>query len=129
MPLKLSLRRNEKVIINGVVVENIGDAATILVHNRGQLLRSKDILTLEDAATPASRAYYALQCLYLFPEKADVYRPAAEQYLDDFAAAVATSRPIVEEIKTHMESGEIYQGLRAARRLIEHEREVLSHVA
>jgi flagellar protein FlbT len=129
MPLKLSLRRNEKVIINGVVVENIGDAATILVHNRGQLLRSKDILTLEDAVTPAARAYYSLQCLYLFPEKADVYRPAAEQFLADFAAAVATSVPIVDEIRTNVDKGDIYQALRAARRLIDHEREVLSHVA
>lgn len=129
MPLKLSLRRNEKVIINGVVIENIGDAATVLIHNRGQLLRSKDILTLEDAVTPAARAYYSLQCLYLFPEKADVYRPAAEQFLTDFVAAVSTSAPIVAEIQANVDKGDIYQALRAARRLIDHEREVLSHVA
>jgi flagellar protein FlbT len=129
MPLKLSLRPNEKVIINGVVLENIDDNATILVHNQGQLLRSKDILTFEQATTPALRAYYAVQCLYLFPEKRELYWDSARQFLEDFAEAAPSTREIVDEIMRNLGENKVYQGLKLVKRLIEHEKRLFTDVA
>ncbi len=127
MPLKLSLRPNEKFIVNGVVVENIGDHANVLIHNQGQVLRSKDILTFEDADTPAKRAYYALQCLYLFPEKQDLYGDAARQFLEEFLAAAPDSATTVRDIAGELGEGKIYQALKSAKKLLDYERELLAH--
>jgi flagellar protein FlbT len=121
MPLKLSLRPNEKFIVNGVVIENVGEHATVLVHNKGQVLRSKDILTLEEAHTPAKRAYYALQCLYLFPEKQDLYAEAAREFLEEFMAAAPTAAQTVGELAGVLGEGNVYQALKIAKKLIEFE--------
>ena len=68
MPLKLDLKCGEKMIVNGAVLENVGPNAKILIHNLATVLREKEILTQEDAATPASRVYFSLQCAYMFSE-------------------------------------------------------------
>jgi len=69
MPLKIILKNEEKIIINGAVMQNIGGSLKALILNEAVVLREKDIITEEDAKTPASRAYFALQNLYLFPDR------------------------------------------------------------
>ena len=70
MPLKIQLKKGQKIIINGAVLENSGTHTTsLIVRNDASILRDTDIITADDAVTPASRAYYSLQCLYLFPEE------------------------------------------------------------
>src|SRR5579872_3769334 len=74
MPLSINLKPGEKLIVNGVVLQNAHHQATkLLVHNEAALLREKDIMTEEAATTPARRIYFAVQCHYLFPEKTSFY--------------------------------------------------------
>jgi flagellar protein FlbT len=63
MPLTLRLEPRKKIIINGAVIENMGAATSIVVHNTANILKGKDVLTETDANTPARRVYYAVQCL------------------------------------------------------------------
>jgi len=105
MPLVLRLNPGEKIIINGVVIENTGGLAMFAVRNRGNILRQKDILQLEEAATPAMRVYYTLQCIYLFPDEAKVYTDACIQFLNDFEAAAPTSKPIIDTLRQRIEKG------------------------
>ena len=67
MPLTINLKPRERLIVNGVVIENSGQLAKILIHNNAALLREKDIITEQQATTPARRIYFAIQCEYLFP--------------------------------------------------------------
>ncbi len=53
MPLTINLKPRERLIVNGVVIENSGQLAKILIHNNAALLREKDIITEEQATTPA----------------------------------------------------------------------------
>ncbi len=69
MPLTINLKPKERLIVNGVVIENSSTPSRILIHNTAALLREKDILTEEQATTPARRIYFAIQCEYLFPGK------------------------------------------------------------
>ena len=69
--LVIHLKKDQQIVLNGAVIENTsGRSISLSVKNEAAILRSSDILAPEDAATPASRAYYALQCVYLFPERA-----------------------------------------------------------
>jgi len=53
MPLTINLKPKERLIVNGVVIENSAAPAKILIHNTASLLREKDILTEEQASSPA----------------------------------------------------------------------------
>ena len=125
MPLVLRLNPGEKIIINGVVIENTGGLAMFAVRNRGNILRQKDILQLEEAATPAMRVYYTLQCIYLFPDEAKVYTDACVQFLSDFEAAAPTSKPIVDTLRQRIEKLELYPAMKDAKRLIKFEWDLL----
>lgn len=125
MPLVLRLNPGEKIIINGVVIENTGGLAMFAVRNRGNILRQKDILQLEEAATPAMRVYYTLQCIYLFPDEAKVYTDACVQFLNDFEAAAPTSKPIIDTLRQRIEKLELYPAMKDAKRLIKFEWDLL----
>ena len=51
MPLKLTLKPNEKVLIGTAVLTNAGPKAEIIVQNTVPVLREKDIITEENADT------------------------------------------------------------------------------
>ena len=129
MPLKLALAHGEKFIVNGAVLRNDGDHADLVFENQAQILRQKDILTADTAITPASRVYFAMQCAYLFPEKAQHYLETFQELLKEYTEAAPSAQEIASEILQKLDAGQIYQCLKSCTRLIDHEREVLSHVA
>jgi len=55
MPLKLDFKAGDKMIINGAVIENIGNNSSLLIHNEAAILREKEIISEAETATPASR--------------------------------------------------------------------------
>lgn len=126
MPLVLKLAPHEKIIVNGVVIENGEDHAKLVIHNRGTILRGKDAVLIEEADTPARRAFYALQCLYLFPAERQVYLPTAESFLADIAGAAPSLAPLVEDIIRNLGEQDIYRALKLAKRLIAREQEILA---
>tara|TARA_A100001011_G_C13949541_1_gene690654 strand:+ start:251 stop:733 length:483 start_codon:yes stop_codon:yes gene_type:complete len=126
VPLKLDFKAGEKMVINGAVVENIGPNAKILVHNLASVLRDKEVLTENDCVTPAAHVYFALQCAYVFPEKNDDYILLFENYLRDFITACPSATPISNDIRSNVEAGDLYKGLKGVRKLIAHEADTLN---
>jgi flagellar biosynthesis repressor protein FlbT len=129
MPLTINLKTKERLIVNGVVLENSGPPAKLLVHNTAALLREKDILTEEQATTPARRIYFAVQCQYLFPGKEELFLPVIDKFLGEFAAAAPSAAPLVREIGGHVAASEWYRALKSARQLIQREQEILTDAA
>jgi flagellar protein FlbT len=127
VPLLIKLAPGEKIVINGVVVENGGDHTTLRILNQAHVLRAKDILTFEEANTPARRIYYALQCLYLFPDNQEQSLDSARGFIDDFLKAAPSSSPLVSEIANHLKRGDSYQMLKVAKKLVEYERRIMSN--
>lgn len=129
MPLVVHLRRGQQVIVNGAVLENASDRSISLsLKNAAAVLRSDDILAPSGAVTPASRAYYALQCAYLFSEHADEHLAAFSELIDAYLKAAPSAAGIADATWAAIEAGNMYAALKAARALIQHERKVLSHV-
>lgn len=127
MPLKLNVNRGEKLIVNGAVIKNDGDGTSLVFENQAQILRQKDILTQESATTPAARVYLALQCAYLFPEKAAEHLGDFQALLDDYLQAAPSAGAIAEEIRGLIGKDQLYGGLKACSRLLGHESEILAH--
>jgi len=128
MPLTINLRPHERLIINGVVIENSGPAAKFLVHNNAALLREKDIVTEEQANTPARRIYYAVQCQYLFPGKSDVFLPIIDKFLGEFLEAAPSTAPLIADIQQQVSEGQYYRALKIAKQLITREQEIMHDV-
>lgn len=125
--LVIHLKKDQQVVLNGAVIENTsGRSISISVKNEAAILRSSDILAPEDAATPATRAYYALQCVYLFPERAGHYLPIFNALVESYGEAAPSARPLVAEIREAVAASKTYAALKLAQRLIAHEGKVLS---
>jgi len=129
MPLTINLKPHERLIVNGVVIENSGPAARILVHNNAALLREKDIITEENANTPARRVYFSIQCGYLFPGKSEVFLPIIDKFLTEFERAAPSTAALVAEIRGHVAEAQFYRALKSAKQLITREQEILDDVS
>ena len=128
MPLAINLRPNERLIVNGVVIQNSAAGAKLLIHNNAAVLREKDIITAEGANTPARRVYFAIQCKYLFPDKEATYLPLVHQFIEEFEAAAPSTAEITQEIRRQLGAGQLYQALKSAKQLIAREQEILNAV-
>lgn len=126
VPLLIDFKTNDKIIINGAVLENAGPHAKILVHNQVAILRGKEIMTEDDAQTPASRVYFALQCAYIFPQKEDQYLSMFKKFADQYVGACPSAKPIVDEIENEISHSRAYKALKKCQALIEHETQVLA---
>lgn len=127
MPLKLSLRPNEKVVLNGAVIQNGDRRTTLLLQNKASVLREKDIMQAEDANTPARRIYFPVMMMYLsLGDMSEMYNEFAVR-MTEFMG-VLSNVAILEEcvnLSREVMAGDYYKGLARCRKLIEYETERL----
>jgi len=128
VPLLIDFKAGDKLIINGSVLENIGSNTKILVHNKSAILREKEVLSQEDAQTPASRVYYELQNAYisLDSEERDACIKRFDQRLNEFIAACPSAMDIAQKVRDHVSGDRVYKGLKETQNLIKYESRVLS---
>ncbi len=127
MALKLSLKPGEKIIINGAVVVNSGDRSQLVLQNRANILREKDIVTESQADTPGRCIYFVVQLLHLFPEHEHRHQENINRLLQEFGVAVPSALPLLMEIGQKVIEGNSYAALKKCRELIKYESEVLTN--
>ncbi|MCX7587449.1 flagellar biosynthesis repressor FlbT [Phenylobacterium sp. 58.2.17] len=131
MPLKLSLKPGEKFVLNGAVVQNGDRRTTLVLQNKASVLREKDIMQPEDAATPARRIYFPMMMMYLDDGGATRYYDEFAQRLTEFMGVIRNPEILAEcvAISKHAMAREYYKALMLCRKLIEYEDERLGNVA
>ncbi len=126
MSLKVELKPGERIILGECVVTNADQRTRLAIDGDVPILREKDILTPETADTPAKRIYLAVQLMYTSRDP----RPHHEIYFslvrETFTAAPSTWT-YIEAINNHILTGEMYKALKAAKKLIAYEGELISH--
>ena len=128
MPLRIKLPSKEKIIINGAVIENAGEATTIILHNKVDILRRKEVMREEDALTPSRRIYYTLQSAYLFKDERDKYLDIALNFIKEYEEAAPSASEDCGIIKGFIADDNFYDALRKTAELITHEAERLKEV-
>jgi flagellar biosynthesis repressor protein FlbT len=129
MPLKLSLKPNEKIVLNGAVIQNGDRRTTLLLQNKASVLREKDIMQIEDANTPVRRIYLPIMLMYLQgSESAEQYNEFALR-MTEFMSVVRLPAVLEECVGMSREvmSGEYYKALSRCRKLMEFEAEMLGN--
>lgn len=122
MPLLIHIRRGKKIFINGAVLENASERTiTFLLKNQAEILRCDDVLTPDEAGTPANRIYYTLQCLYLFPANRRRYASLFFGLAESYCEAAPSASGLIEQMLARVRAGQYYDALKLARELMAHE--------
>jgi flagellar protein FlbT len=126
MSLKVELKPGEKLIVGNCVITNSDQRTRLFIDGKAPILREKDILTLETADSPARRIYFAVQLMYIHED--------VQRLTDDYFGlinAIVTAAPstirIVDEINDEILTGNLYKALKAAKKLIQYEQELLAN--
>src|SRR5215475_1671654 len=128
MSLKVELKPHEQLIIGNCVVTNSDQRTRLFIDGNAPILREKDILTAETANSPAKRIYFAVQLMYL---DNDISKLRGEYFelVNDIVTAAPSCIPIVDEINNDILTGALYKALKAAKRLIQYEQDILTNAA
>ncbi len=127
MALKISLKPCEKMIIDGAVITNGNSRSELYIENSVPILRQKDILTEEEADSPARRIYFTIQLMYIDEENLALYHKNYWKLIKDLIQAAPTLLGIIDEINDHILNGQYYQALKLTQKIIEYEREAIQY--
>jgi flagellar protein FlbT len=126
MALRIELKPGERILIGESVLINGDQRATFLIEGSAPILREKDILTPEQADTPAKRIYLAVQLMYTSRDP----RTHHEVYfalMRDIVQAAPSTWGYVESINNRILTGELYKALKEAKNLVHYEQELLEN--
>jgi flagellar protein FlbT len=125
MPLKLTLKSNERVIIGGAVVKN-GDSRTELqIENKVPILREADILSPSAVKTPCEQIYLAVQLMYVDDDNIEQHRRLYDNLVGDVLEAAPSTEPWLSAMNDEVVAGRHYQALKSARELLKYEEELM----
>jgi flagellar biosynthesis repressor protein FlbT len=127
MSLKLNLKADEKIIIGGAVLRNGPRHAELYVENSVPILRQKDIMTEEEAQSPARRIYFLLQLMYIDAENRPAYQESLGGLMQEVVAAAPSTQSYLVKIVEEIAAGRLYQALKSAHQLIDYEKELFAH--
>lgn len=127
MALKLSLKPDEKLVINGAVIANADRRATLIVHNKASILREKDILQEEDVNSPAKRIYFPIMLMYMDQGQTDKYYEEFVLRMTEFMSAISTAEAVENCVKISRDvmSKNYYRALINCKKLIAFENQRL----
>lgn len=124
--LALKLAPKERVLINGVVVENGPRRAQLLIKtDNAAVLRLRDALDQTDVVGPASEAYYTAQRSVA----GEITEQEAKGLLAPLLSALSGNQAAttsVENARRSLSDSNLYRVMRALRPLVEQEREEMS---
>jgi flagellar biosynthesis repressor protein FlbT len=121
--LVLDLRQGEMLIVNGAAIRFRNRVRLELV-SRARFLFGKQIMSPEQADTPARRIYFALQAAYVgSAEERPRALAEARRRIAEFAAATtsAAAREILNQALTAAEADDCYCAICLARRIVRDE--------
>jgi flagellar protein FlbT len=116
--LKISLKANEKIYINGAVVRVDRKVAMELLNDT-QFLLENHVLQPEGATTPLRQLYFIVQIMLMNPggcgDARDMFRRTLPLLLDSFRDEHIRSR--LKQVDQLVGEGHVYEALKAIRAL------------
>lgn len=125
--LKLSLKPNEKLYVNGAVLR-VDRKVTLELLNDVQFLLENHVLQPEDASTPLRQLYFILQVMLMNPQGASEAREMFRRSLPLMLANFTDERirSALKNIDRMVGEDKIYEALKAIRSLYPLEQAILS---
>jgi flagellar protein FlbT len=130
MPLKLTLKPNEKVLIGTAVLTNAGSKTEIIIQNNVPVLREKDIITEENADTISKKIYFIVLNMYVDPKNESEYHSIYFKLINELMDIAPNTEilAMIMEISQKILEGEHYIALKACKKLLNYELELMADV-
>ena len=129
MPLRISLKAGERLIVGGAVVKSGKSRCDLIIENDVPILRGREVLSLDDADSPCRRIVFTIQLMYVDPAHAVEHHALFDQLVEDVLRASPSMAPLIAEIGERIAAGQFYPALKLGRKLMAYEEELISHVA
>ncbi len=125
MALKLSLKPDERLVINGAVIANGDRRSTLIVHNKASILREKDIMQEGDVNSPAKRIYFPIMLMYMDGGADNKYYEEFVLRMTEFMNAISTPIAIENCVKISRDvmDKNYYKALITCKKLIAFEKD------
>ena len=127
MPLRISLRAQERLIVGGAVVRNGNHRCDLMIENDVPILRGKDVLGLDEATSPCKRIYFAVQLMYVDPAHLADHQKLYGELVREVIEASPSMTALLTQLNERIAADQYYQALKVARKLIAYEQELISH--
>jgi flagellar biosynthesis repressor protein FlbT len=129
MPLKITLKPNEKIYINGAVIKNTDTITNIAIENKDvSILRQKNIMKKKDAKTYCEHVYYIIQLMYIDRTNLNKYTDEYWSLIRVLIKTVPTLIGIIDNINDLIIDKKYYQALKETSKLISIEKEYIKNV-
>lgn len=127
MTLRISLKDGEKVVVNGAVLCAVG-RTQLTVENNVAIMRGRDVMSPEEANTPAKRLYFA--CMMAYIDQGDLARhqDAIVERVRDLMDALQSpdARAVCIAFAQKVAVSDFYRALADCRWLINYEAEAMA---
>jgi flagellar protein FlbT len=128
MGLKLNLRANERLVVNGALLTAL-KPTSLLINNQVSMLLERHIMRPEHASTPARRIYFAIQCAYIADAaERQPYLDQTDGFIKDFEGATESPKilGLLTDMRRHIDQRAYYDALKLCRDLIAYEELILN---
>jgi len=124
--LKISLKPNEKIYLNGAVIR-VDRKVTLELLNDVQFLLESHVLQIDEASTPLRQLYFILQVMLMNPTGAgdayEMFRRSLPLMIASFSDPEITGT--LKHIDRMVGEGHVYEALKAIRGLYPLEQKAL----
>lgn len=127
MPLRLTLKPDERIIINGCIIRNAARRQTLTIENQADVVRGHDLLKEQEVATPVTRVYFLIQTVLVAAELRDNFNPRIQKSLAELVTVFGSDyTDNILNAANFVSTGDYYKALRALSSLMKHERDLLN---
>lgn len=127
VPLKITLKPRERILLGSTLLKNGDHLAHFTVENEVPILREKDLMSERDANTVAKRIYFSIQLMYFEPAHLAAHHKLFWELVRQLSSVAPSVLPLIDEIGELILDDRYYQALKATRKLIAYEEELMNH--
>jgi flagellar protein FlbT len=126
MSLKITLKPNELIIVNGCVIKNSNRRHTMMIQNFADIIRGSDILSEEDADTPLKKVYFLIQTAFIETKTREKLIPYIQQQLAElFNIFSSDIKDNIMKCANYVSVNDFYKALTELKPAIEYEKKLL----
>lgn len=122
MPLSIDLKPFERLIINGASIRNGDRRSSFLIETHCRFLRETEIIYESEVDSPCKKLWLTLQVLHLSEQPKEVEDQFYTQAVE-VMRLMPSAASYIAEIKIALDENHTHKALKAAKRLVQHERE------
>ncbi|MCZ4262750.1 flagellum biosynthesis protein FlbT [Limimaricola sp. G21655-S1] len=130
MALKLTLRPDERIVVNGCMMRNSSRRHVLTIESHADVVRGHDLLDEDAPVTPVTRVYYLVQNALIHSKLRDDLVPIIQREMANLATTFGhPSLGHIFEAANYVSVGDYYKAMRALRPVLEHEAKLFDHIS